>query len=83
MSASTSGTITNNIFYGSQQIVNSVYRNNISYGTSSTTFSAIGCNVSHNIGAGPQYISYNDSNMVYVDMNTVFVNSGSPDANLN
>ncbi|MEI7726809.1 MAG: hypothetical protein WCK09_16990 [Bacteroidota bacterium] len=75
------GTIRNNIICGAQWLNSDEYTNNISTGTTgqATEFGGTNLTVSNNIGAANQYAAYNDSNQVYVNMATVFVNTGSTD----
>jgi hypothetical protein len=81
MNGSASALATNNIFRGPQILNNTTLRNNIATalsGTGNETVSLTNCISDHNIGASTQYGTAN-GNQQNVDMNTVFVNSGSID----
>ncbi|MFZ4522437.1 MAG: hypothetical protein ACOYNC_12070 [Bacteroidales bacterium] len=81
MSNNSSATIKNNMFQGCQVINGSLYQNNIATGTDAlgnSTFTATISTVTNNIGASGQYGNSN-GNKEYIDMSTVFVNTGSED----
>lgn len=67
--------IRNNVFLGDITINSSVFYNNILRGGN---FSAIDCDVRNNIGNSTQFGS-SDGNQENVDMNTVFIGTGSTD----
>ena len=81
MWGASTGTYRNNIFCGGQSLNSAEYTNNISTGTSGQAAAFDGSNltVANNIAAGNQYAAYSDSNQVFVNMATVFVNTGSTD----
>lgn len=81
MYGTSTGTYRNNIFCGGQSLNSAEYTNNISTGTSgqASEFGGAYLTVANNIAAGNQYAAYNDSNQVFVNMATVFVNTGSTD----
>jgi hypothetical protein len=76
-----SALVTNNIFRGPQIFNNTTLRNNIATGLSGSgneTVNLTNCISDHNIGASTQYGTA-IGNQENVDMNTVFVNTGSSD----
>jgi hypothetical protein len=68
--------IAQNIFHRTVSIRNAVFQNNI---LKSGQFWNSNCTVLNNIADGSQLDAFDESNQKYVGMDSVFVNTGSPD----